>query len=690
MLEGYLRKWVNIMYGWKPRYFILHEGLLTFCDKKGGKKKGTIYLRIAEISTIAEDPLRIIINTGTSEIHIRAENVEEMKQWLDALNKAKQEDLQREHLTAYPEKTIENVEKTLSPEAKAITKDVNVDSLKEKLAQIWVCQAEFYETLSHIIPKVKMMPSLFDSMTKLEQLGNDLKYRVTDCVSKIEHEKKKIVVITKKLDQAQSKDGINKRLNFDADIGGARHHLHGRAGVDEDPEEDDNVFHSFSESYDEDDDEEEEKLPEGGQRPVKRTLSIQQQKENLDAISHQSNSLVKVHLSTNPVFVQTPVPKDNYRDKMPHWLDPNAKLNIWALAKDLVGKDLTRFAVPVWLNEPLSMLQKLCEQLEYSKLLDIGNQKDDSCLRMAYVMAFSFAYYAGTIGRHKKPFNPVLGETFEYVPVDGSFKFLSEQVSHHPPVSAGFADSPSFQWWGDTQIKTNFKGASLDVKTMGSCHTILKKHDDHIIYKRPITAVYNIIVGSMYIENYGEMPFNNTKTGDTAELNLKKRGWTGKGAFEAEGWIKDKAGNLRYTLHGKWDSYLTIVDANTKRETKVWERYPIPENYEQQYCFSNYTKQLNYIYDELTKHLPLTDCRLRPDQRALEYGLFDLAKDEKHRIEEKQRARRKDLQLKGETHKARWFKEVTDEATGEKSYSYLGGYWECREKGDFGEVLDLF
>jgi len=31
---------------------------------------------------------------------------------------------------------------------------------------------------------------------------------------------------------------------------------------------------------------------------------------------------------------------------MPHWLDPNAKINIWALAKDLVGKDLTRFAVP--------------------------------------------------------------------------------------------------------------------------------------------------------------------------------------------------------------------------------------------------------------------------------------------------------------------------------------------------------
>ncbi len=344
----------------------------------------------------------------------------------------------------------------------------------------------------------------------------------------------------------------------------------------------------------------------------------------------------------------------------------------------------------MWLNEPLSMLQKLCEQLEYTNLLDIANQKDDSCLRMAYVMGFAFGYYAGTIGRHKKPFNPILGETFEYAPIDGSFKFLSEQVSHHPPISAGFADSPNFQWWGDTQLKTNFKGASLDVKTLGSCHAVLKKNNDHITYKRPVTGVFNIIIGTMYVENFGEMPFSNAKTGDTGELNLKKRGWTGKGAYEADGWIKDKNGNLRYTVHGKWDSYMTVVDANTKKEIKIWERFPIPENYEQQYNFSLFTKQLNYLHDDLINKLPLTDCRLRPDQRALEYGLFDLARDEKFRLEEKQRARRKELQLKGETHQPKWFKEIKDPITAEKSFAYVGGYWEGREKGDFGEVLDLF
>lgn len=47
------------------------------------------------------------------------------------------------------------------------------------------------------------------------------------------------------------------------------------------------------------------------------------------------------------MFVKTgPITNEKYREKMPFWLDPNQKINIWALAKDLVGKDLTRFAVP--------------------------------------------------------------------------------------------------------------------------------------------------------------------------------------------------------------------------------------------------------------------------------------------------------------------------------------------------------
>ena len=31
-----------------------------------------------------------------------------------------------------------------------------------------------------------------------------------------------------------------------------------------------------------------------------------------------------------------------------------------------------------------------------------------------------------------------------------------------------------------------------------------------------------------------------------------------------------------------------------------------------------------------------------------------------------------------------------NENTQQKKYKYIGGYWEAREKGDFGDVYDIY
>jgi len=45
------------------------------------------------------------------------------------------------------------------------------------------------------------------------------------------------------------------------------------------------------------------------------------------------------------------------------------KISIWTIIKNSIGKDLTRIAVPVHLNEPISILQKCAENVEYMELL---------------------------------------------------------------------------------------------------------------------------------------------------------------------------------------------------------------------------------------------------------------------------------------------------------------------------------
>ena len=89
--------------------------------------------------------------------------------------------------------------------------------------------------------------------------------------------------------------------------------------------------------------------------------------------------------------------------------------------------------------------KKLCEDLEYSELLDKANSLRDPHERMCYVAAFAVSSYASTAYRSGlKPFNPILGETYECVREEKGFRFLGEQVSHHPPISASIAESRHF------------------------------------------------------------------------------------------------------------------------------------------------------------------------------------------------------------------------------------------------------
>lgn len=60
----------------------------------------------------------------------------------------------------------------------------------------------------------------------------------------------------------------------------------------------------------------------------------------------------------------------------------NSHIGIMSILYNNIGKDLSRISMPVALNEPLSLLQRLTEELEYSELLDIANHIDDPYERM--------------------------------------------------------------------------------------------------------------------------------------------------------------------------------------------------------------------------------------------------------------------------------------------------------------------
>ena len=75
------------------------------------------------------------------------------------------------------------------------------------------------------------------------------------------------------------------------------------------------------------------------------------------------------------------------------------------------------------------MTQRLTEELEYSDLLDRAACCENSLEQICYVAAFSVSCYASTAVRTGKPFNPMLGETYELDRYhDMGWTSLAEQV----------------------------------------------------------------------------------------------------------------------------------------------------------------------------------------------------------------------------------------------------------------------
>lgn len=143
------------------------------------------------------------------------------------------------------------------------------------------------------------------------------------------------------------------------------------------------------------------------------------------------------------------------RDVLPWLKDPNAKISIWAILKDNIGKDISRISVPVVFNDPTSLLQKCAQSMEYNELLDRAGTEPNPARRIAIVAVHAISQLTIAERTASKPFNPLLGETYEYVTKD--FSYLSEQVSHHPPITANYCRSNKGLYTLFTNQKTNTK-----------------------------------------------------------------------------------------------------------------------------------------------------------------------------------------------------------------------------------------
>ncbi|XP_077376556.1 oxysterol-binding protein-related protein 1-like isoform X2 [Festucalex cinctus] len=419
-----------------------------------------------------------------------------------------------------------------------------------------------------------------------------------------------------------------------------------------------------------------------------------------------------------------------HRTSLPAPMFSRNDVSIWSILKKCIGMELSKIAMPVILNEPLSFLQRLTEYMEHTDLIHRANAAADSVERMKCVAAFAVSAVASQWERTGKPFNPLLGETYELIRDDLGFRWVSEQVSHHPPVSAFHAEGlkEDFVFHGSICPKIKFWGKSIEAEPKGVITLELPTYNEAYTWTNPTCCVHNIIVGQLWIEQYGSVEVVNHKTGERCSMTFKPCGLFGKELHKVEGYILDKSKKKLCAIYGKWTECLYTVDpatfdAHKKSDKKnaeekkackrssvdeepeeippppdaetvqvipgselVWKITPRPDNSAKFYAFSTFAMQLNELDKKMEGLLPATDSRLRPDIRAMENGDIEVASAEKKRLEEKQRAARKNRGKLTDEWKTRWFQQGANPHNKAQDWLYLKGYWDRK----FTQLPDIY
>uniref|UniRef100_A0A8C1QK14 Oxysterol-binding protein n=1 Tax=Cyprinus carpio TaxID=7962 RepID=A0A8C1QK14_CYPCA len=385
----------------------------------------------------------------------------------------------------------------------------------------------------------------------------------------------------------------------------------------------------------------------------------------------------RASLSKAPPKLNT-IKNTGRRTTLPAVCPDNSHVGLMTILYNNIGKDLSRVSMPAALNEPVCLLQRLCEELEYSDLLDTANHTDDPYQRMVILTETSYR-------NRYKPFNPVLGETFECIREDRGFRYISEQVSHHPPISACHAESDNFNFWQDQRWKNKFWGKSLEIMPTGMVNVTLKKYGDHYEWNKVVTCIHNVLSQQRYLEHYGEVIIRNLKSSVcTCKITFVKVCSVLIANFVGQ--VLDETGNVVHRFGGFWHE--GIFCDTLPNPQCIWKPNPQPKNYMLYYGFSSFAIEMNELTPDLKPLLPPTDTRLRPDQRLLEEGKIEETDKKKDEVEENQRERRKILAKRGEEHIPRFFRKTLD-AAGREVWLYNGTYWKIRENPGFVNVKNL-
>ncbi|XP_071629764.1 oxysterol-binding protein-related protein 8 isoform X3 [Temnothorax longispinosus] len=389
----------------------------------------------------------------------------------------------------------------------------------------------------------------------------------------------------------------------------------------------------------------------------------------ISASDSESEASAKEDQSTEPITETPYVANENEvlgtAGEVVAELQEEQKSLIWFLMKQVrPGMDLSKVVLPTFILESRSFLEKLADSYYHADLLSQAVLEDDAFTRMKAVVKWYLSGFYKKPQGLKKPYNPLLGETFRcyWQHPNGSRTFyLAEQLSHHPPISGFYVTNrqDGFTISATIIAKSKFYGNSTSAVLDGiAVLTMLPRGEDYTM-TIPYAHCKGILMGTLSMELGGKVNIICEKTGYQTELEFKLKPFLGGAEL-----MNQVVGRIRLgketlaTISGYWDGLILITDKRTGQENVFFN--PTPEIRKKR--LKKFTVPMEYQGPWESEKLwyAVTQAINSDDQVA--------ATEAKTRLEEAQRERAKERKHLGQEWIPKYF--VQDIITGNWVYRH--------------------
>ncbi|XP_060083643.1 oxysterol-binding protein-related protein 9-like isoform X3 [Ylistrum balloti] len=645
VIEGPLSKWTNVMKGWQYRWFVLDEssGILSYFTSKEkmmrGARRGCVRLKGAVIGIDDEDDSTFTITVDQKTFHFQARDADEREKWIQGLENA----------------ILRHSHSQKKQEVKSVPTAADFD---RKLSE-----TDAY--LQLLIGQVQTLETRIDAC---EDVSAKEKYSVLKVTAEAMIEAIKHAIVMLQIAKESLKGPVMNGTMHEAVLTtGADFDHFGRRGDDNSNSTSTTVPEtSYSSSEDEDffDAEDFKSTPKTS--PDKSTSSSLVTTPSPDGEEEEKRDPPQIIASEDDYFDEL---YDERDDEGLGSLESHGSIIAHLLSQVRIGMDLTKVVLPTFILERRSLLEMYADFFAHPDLFIKIPDMDTPAERMIQLVRwYMSAFHAGRNSDvAKKPYNPILGETFcchwsmpdwpkttdlaDDGPVPWSSKenlaFIAEQVSHHPPISAFYAEHYNKRISLDGYIwtKSKFLGLSIGVHMIGQAVVSLIDHDEEYVITFP-NGYGRSILTVPWVELGGKVTITCAKTGFSANIDFHTKPFYGGKKHQVTGNVyspTDKK-NAILTFTGEWNGVMYAKHSSGRNEAFVDTKKMAIVKKRVKPLDTQAEFESRKLWEQVTRNLK---------QKNVE-----VATEFKHKLEHRQRTEAKERKEKGLKWETKQFHEV--------------------------------